>query len=192
MRSLLVALLLLSLLPSCTHDVPPSGLPTVERASVRVDAASPRPEDVASIDGLMRAFYEVVNVAPEAPRQWSRDRTLYVPWIRFVSIGKSENGKPDVDVWNHQQLVDETEPLVKSGFREREIFRGVRRYGNIAHVDSTYETVVGTGEKVRRARGVNSIEMYFDGGRWWIASVTWQSEDAEHPIPPELLPATSP
>jgi hypothetical protein len=28
-----------------------------------------RPEDVASVDGMMKAFYDVVNVAPDAPRQ---------------------------------------------------------------------------------------------------------------------------
>jgi hypothetical protein len=35
---------------------------------------------------------------------------------------------------------------------------------------------------------VNSLDLYFDGQRWWVASVLWQSEDAAHPIPPELLP----
>ncbi len=145
-----------------------------------VAAVPARAEDVASIEGMMRAFYEVVNVEPTGPRQWARDRTLYSPWIRFVAIGES------VDLWTHQQLVDETEPLVRAGFHEREIFRRVRVYGNIAHVDSTYETRMGSSEKVHR--GVNSVELYFDQHRWWIASVMWQSEDAAHPIPAQLLP----
>jgi hypothetical protein len=38
------------------------------------------------------------------------------------------------------------------------------------------------------SRGVNSIDLYFDGARWWIASVVWQSESARYPIPAELLP----
>ncbi|HMJ55697.1 MAG TPA: hypothetical protein VK540_26660 [Polyangiaceae bacterium] len=29
------------------------------------EALAARPEDVASIDGIMQAFYEVVNIAPE-------------------------------------------------------------------------------------------------------------------------------
>ncbi|MGZ6139162.1 MAG: hypothetical protein ACXWLA_00750 [Myxococcaceae bacterium] len=155
--------------------------------SVPVETIAPRPEDVGSVDGLMRAFYEVTNVAPDAPRQWARDRTLYVPWIRFVALGPGASGRPAVTVWTHQEFVDATEPLIQKGFVEREIFRTTRRYGNMVHVDSTYETLVGV-EQPRRIRGVNSIELYFDGQRWWVASVVWQSEDAAHPIPPELLP----
>ncbi|MGZ6069874.1 MAG: hypothetical protein ACXWK8_01580 [Myxococcaceae bacterium] len=155
--------------------------------SVPVETIAPRPEDVGSVDGLMRAFYEVTNVAPDAPRQWARDRTLYVPWIRFVALGPGASGRPAVTVWTHQEFVDATEPLIQKGFVEREIFRTTRRYGNMVHVDSTYEALVGV-EQPRRIRGVNSIELYFDGQRWWVASVVWQSEDAAHPIPPELLP----
>jgi hypothetical protein len=44
------------------------------------------------------------------------------------------------------------------------------------------------GPERRRSRGVNSIELYFDGTRWWIASVVWQSESPELPIPDSLLP----
>ena len=44
--------------------------------STPVESVAPRPEDVGSVDGLMRAFYEVTNVAPDAPRQCARDRTL--------------------------------------------------------------------------------------------------------------------
>jgi len=152
------------------------------------EALAARPEDVASIDGIMQAFYEVVNIAPNAPRQWARDRTLYSPWIRFVATGKSPSGRPEVTTWTHQQLVDATEPLIRKGFREREIHRIEHRYGHIAHVDSTYETIIGL-EKTKQSRGVNSIELYFDGARWWISSVMWQSEDAEHPIPATLLPS---
>ncbi len=151
---------------------------------VRVDTIPAKAEDVESVNGIMKAFYEVVNVAPDAPRQWSRDRTLYSPWLRFVALGKSGT-KPEV--LTHQQLVDESEPMVKNGFREREIYRTTRKYGNMVHIDSTYETLVGLGTP-KRSRGVNSLELYFDGTRWWIASVVWQTEDAEDPIPNELLP----
>ncbi len=149
--------------------------------------AAPRPADVETIDGIMRAFYEVVNFDAGAPRQWSRDRTLYSPWIRFVSIGRVVDGRPRIDVWSHQELVDQTDALGAQGFHERELFREQRQYGNTAQVRSSYVGWVGTDESAA-FRGVNNIDLYFDGARWWIASVMWQSEDAAHPIPPELLP----
>ncbi|HEU4412436.1 MAG TPA: hypothetical protein VFS43_44750 [Polyangiaceae bacterium] len=165
---------------------PSQGGPPAPAGRVRVVTVPPRPEDVASVEGLVKAFYEVVNVPPEGARQWDRDRTLYSPHIRFIAI----DGKGKVSVWDHQQLVESTEPLVAQGFREREIWRVTRRYGNMAHVDSTYETLRGPGGR-DVSRGVNSIDAYFDGGRWWIASVVWQSESARYPIPPELLPPAS-
>jgi hypothetical protein len=140
-----------------------------------------RSEDVSSIDGLMKAFYEVVNLPPGAPRQWARDRTLYAPWIHFVSSGTT------LEVFDHAAFVAATDPLIDAGFREREINRVVRRYGNVAHVESTYETRSGPSETL--TRGVNFLELYFDGTRWWVASAVWQSESAELPIPPTLLSA---
>ena len=169
-------LMTVALLPALVH--------AQTTAKVKVGTIPPKAEDVQSIDGIMKAFYEVVNVAPDAPRQWSRDRTLYSPWIRFVANGKTGT-KPEV--LTHQQLVDESEPMVQNGFREHEVFRTTRRYGNMVHVDSTYETLVGLAAP-KRSRGVNSLELYFDGTRWWIASVMWQTEDAQNPIPKELLP----
>lgn len=153
------------------------------RGNLEVQAIAPRPEDVASIDGLMRAFYDVVNIAPDAPRQWARDRTLYAPWIRFVGRGRG------VHVYDHQSLVDDTEPMVQRGFREREIHRVVRQYGNIAQIQSAYETL--SGPRSELSRGVNYLQLYHDGARWWVASVIWQSENSEHPIPPELTGATA-
>lgn len=173
MRTVLVNVLLL--VAACAHA------PETTPPSVHVETVPANPEDVSSIDGVMRAFYEVVNVAPDAPRQWARDRTLYAPWIHFVAIGSK------LTVFDHPSFVAQAEPLMREGFREPELRRIVHRYGNIAHVASSYE-LLRRSDGSRYARGVNYIQLYFDGQRWWIASVVWQDEDAEHPIPPELLP----
>lgn len=173
MRIALVNVLLL--VAACAHS-PESTTP-----SVHVETVPVNPEDVSTIDGVMRAFYEVVNVAPDAPRQWARDRTLYAPWIHFVAIGSK------LTVFDHPSFVEQAEPLMREGFREPELRRIVHRYGNIAHVASSYE-LLRRSDGSRHSRGVNYIQLYFDGQRWWIASVVWQDEDAAHPLPPELSP----
>lgn len=175
-RALLAALASLSLCASAGS------------AKVSVPRTEARAEDISSVDGLVRAFYEVVNVRPDAPRQWGRDRTLYSPWVRFVATSTGKDGRPVVEVWDHQQFVEATEPLVQRGFSEREIHRRTRIYGHIAHVDSSYETELASADGLLRSRGVNSIEMYFDGQRWWITSVMWMTESKQAPIPAELLP----
>jgi hypothetical protein len=37
-------------------------------------------------------------------------------------------------------------------------------------------------------RGINALELYFDGTRWWISSAMWTSETTDNPIPAAYLP----
>ena len=154
---------------------------------VEVPTISSRAEDVSSLDGIMKAFYEVISGPAGEPRQWSRDRTLYIPGVRFVAMTADEKGQPLAHVTDHQQFVDSTNAgLVTKGFFEWEIHRETKRFGNIAHIFSTYESRL-TKDGPVIARGVNSIELYWDGKRWWIASAIWDDERKDNPIPKDLL-----
>jgi len=150
-------------------------------------AAQPRPEDVTTLDGIIRAFYEVISGPAGTPRQWERDSTLYIPGVRFVAI-ETEQGKTTASVMTHEQYMHQADAgMVKGGFFEREIHREVRRYGDLAQVFSTYEWRQARDGPVK-GRGINSIEVFFDGKRWWIASATWQDETPSNPLPKAYLP----
>ena len=146
-----------------------------------------RPQEVATIDGVVAAYYEVVSGPAGQPRDWARDRTLYIPGVKFVAMSEKD-GKPVAEVMSHDEYIHRTNGwLVENGFFEKEIHRVTRRFGNIAHVWSTYESrnkpdgpVIG--------RGINSLELYWDGSRWWVASAVWDGERADNPIPKEYLP----
>ena len=75
--------------------------------------------------------------------------------------------------------------LVDSGFVEREIHRETNRLGPIAQVWSTYEW---SSEEGQSGRGINGIDLFHDGSRWWITHATWESEREGNPIPAEYLP----
>jgi hypothetical protein len=165
----------------------PRVLPAQNTTSVPVPTVEPRPEDVASIDGIMHAFYDVISGPAGAPRQWSRDRSLYIPDVHFVSMSKN-NDRINARVMTHQQFVDgSNEFLVAHGFYEIEIHRVTRRFGNIAHVLSTYESRERLDGPVTD-RGVNSLELFWDGKRWWIAAAIRDEERPDNPIPGDLLP----
>jgi hypothetical protein len=154
---------------------------------VEVPTISPRPEDVSSLDGIMKAFYEVISGPAGEVRQWSRDRTLYIPGVRFVSMGVNAKGEPVAHVMDHQQFVDSTDTdLTAKGFFEAEIHRETKRFGNIAHIFSTYESRI-TKDGLVIARGVNSIELFWDGKRWWIAGAIWDEERNGNLLPKEFL-----
>ena len=160
---------------------------TLAAGPLVAQAPTPRPEDVGSIDGIIKAFYDVISGPAGAPRQWQRDSTLYIPGVRFVSMDVRQ-GRPVAQVSDHGQYIANTnDGMVRNGFIERELHRVTRRFGNIAHVFSSYEfRATETGPV--QGRGVNSIQLFWDGNRWWIANATWDSERPDTPIPAELLP----
>jgi hypothetical protein len=155
---------------------------------VDVPTIPAKPEDVGSLDGIMKAFYDVISGPAGQPRQWSRDRTLYIPEIRFVSVSVDKNGKVQASTMTHQQFVDGANGgMVKQGFFETELHRVTRSFGKVTHIFSSYEMRSKPDGPVF-GRGVNSIQLYNDGTRWWIASVEWDDERDGNPIPKELLP----
>jgi hypothetical protein len=158
-----------------------------EHAHVQVETVAPRAQDVATINGVIKAFYEVISGPAGQPRQWSRDRSLYIPDVRFVSIERKRDGTIEAKPISHQEFVDRSDAsLVKRGFYESEIHRETQQFGQIAHVFSTYESRIKPDGPVI-ARGINSLELFNDGKRWWVLSVQWDEEREGLKIPEKWL-----
>jgi hypothetical protein len=157
------------------------------RRHVKAPKVAPLAADVATVDGVVKAYYDVITGPAGQQRQWSRDRSLYIPGVRFVSTGVAQ-GKPYARLMSHQDFVDGSDAgMVRDGFFEREIHRVTRTYGNIVQVFSTYEEHR-TADGPVQGRGINALQLYWDGSRWWVASAIWFDEDPAHPIPQEFLP----
>jgi hypothetical protein len=112
---------------------------------------------------------------------------MKIPEVRFVAMPERD-GRPAAWVTNHAGYARQSDQAFRrDGFFEREVHKVVRRYGNIAHVFSTYEFRA-TEDGPATGRGVNSLQLYRDGTRWWISNVVWDGERPGNPIPSELLP----
>jgi hypothetical protein len=137
-------------------------------------AQEPRPEDVSSIDGILRAYYEVVSgPAGEVPDA-ERDRSLHHPdaWVAIAHV--DADGRPGVRVMSLDGYHDDPTPR-SEGFWEWETERSVQRSGNMVHVWSHY-AIARTEGGEPYARGVNSITLFHDGTRWWIMG--WMFDSA--------------
>jgi hypothetical protein len=151
-------------------------------AGARCQAPPADPADVGTIEGIVHAYYDVINGPAGAPRQWRRDSTLYMPGATFVAMRESA-GKPAPDIMTPEQFrraVDHD--MVEQGFVETEIGHRIERFGNVAQVRSVYQN--------RRAakapllgRGVNYLLLYWDGTRWWISSAVWDDERPGSKLP---------
>jgi hypothetical protein len=149
------------------------------------------PRDVASIDAIIAATYDVISGPAGKKRDWERERSLFVPGARLVPTA-TVPGKTDVDlaplVLDVEGYIARVEPLFeKEGFYEKEIARRVEQFGGIAHVWSTYESRHDPSEPEPFMRGINSIQLFNDGKRWWILSIYWQHESKQHPLSQKYL-----
>ncbi len=181
----LASVLLVTLSALSRSQEPADGAQTERSPLTTTDA--PRSADAASVDAVVAAFYDVISGPAGQPRQWERDRALYVPGVQFVSLGV-RSGRPHAVVMDHAAFVETVnDDLVREGFFEREIHRVTRSFGSLTHVFSTYE-MRNTEDGPVIGRGVNSLQLFHDGERWWIAGAVWDDERSDDPIPPELLP----
>ena len=59
---------------------------------VTVSATAAKPEDVASIDAIIKALYDVISGPVGARRDWDRLRSLFIPGGRLIPTGIRPNG----------------------------------------------------------------------------------------------------
>ncbi|MGQ0542129.1 MAG: hypothetical protein ACT4O9_09820 [Blastocatellia bacterium] len=143
------------------------------------------PADVASIDSIMKAVYDVISGDAGKPRDWDRFRTLFHKDARLIPSGKNQQtGVVGANAFTPEDYIKRTEPVfAKQGFHERELARKVDQYGNIAQVFSTYHAFRKSDDKEPFLRGINSFQLLFDGKRWWVVTIYWQAESPDNPIP---------
>ena len=76
--------------------------------------------------------------------------------------------------------------LRREGFSETETARRLERYGNVAQVFSTFQARHLNEDAEPFIRGINSLQLIFQSGRWWILSLAWDDE-VTMPVPSEYL-----
>ena len=160
---------------------------TVMAQTTEVKEANPA--DVASLDAIMKAVYDVISGDAGQKRDWDRFRTLFHKDARMIPSGKNQKtGVFGATVLSPEDYIKRTETFfAKEGFYEREVARTVETYGNIAHVFSTYESFHSLSEKKPFMRGINSFQLLNDGKRWWVISIFWQAETPDNQIPNKYL-----
>lgn len=146
------------------------------------------PKDVATIEGIVHAYYDVINGPAGTPRQWRRDSTLYMPGAMFVAMTEA-GGAPKASPMTPEDFRRSTDAdFVKHGFFETEIGHRIERFGNVAEVRSVYETRREAGGPLL-GRGINYLLVYWDGQRWWITSAVWDDERPDNALPPDWIGA---
>jgi hypothetical protein len=151
--------------------------------------------DVASVDALMAALYDVISGPAGKPRDWDRFRSLFLPDGRLGVIrhaAPAADGQParmdDVVFLTPQDYVDRDDPFFKTnGFFERGVANRVEEFGNLVSVWSTYESRHAADDPKPFVRGINSLQIVKAQGRYWIASIIWDDERSGITLPEKYL-----
>ncbi len=145
-------------------------------------------KDVESVDAIINSLYNVISGPAGEKRNWERMRTLFIPEGKLMATGKRQDGTMGKRVMTVEDYITTSGPfLEKDGFFEREIGRKTEQFGSVVHVFSTYDSKRKLEEEKPFMRGINSIQLWNDGKRWWIVSVFWQAETSDNPIPEKYL-----
>lgn len=128
-----------------------------------------------TIDATLNALYAVIS-GPAGHRDWALYRSLFLPEAHSVLAVVRPGEAPRAKVLDVEGYIRRTDPYFQNNdFWEIETDRKTETFGNIAHVLSFYES--------RREEhgepftgGVNSIQLFYDGKRWFIASVMWNTQ----------------
>jgi hypothetical protein len=144
-------------------------------------------KDVESVDAIIHSLYQVISGPAGEKRNWERLRYLFIEEGRMIPTGRKADGSYVKKVLTVEEYIASSGPYIeKEGFYEEEIGRKTEMFGNIAHVFSTYAARKKPDEPAFM-RGINSIQLWNDGKRWWIISVFWQPETKETPLPSQYL-----
>lgn len=135
-------------------------------------------DDTATPETIIHAAYALISGRAAETRDWGRWRALHAPGARLIPIEISDEGARVARVMTPDEfIVSRSEFFSQHDFFEWETDREELRYGSLVHVWSRYEAAHEPGGRAIR-RGVNSIQLWHDGERWWILSVAWDAVEA--------------
>lgn len=149
-------------------------------------AYQPNTEEVATIEGITTALYEVIS-GPAGERNWSRLKALCKPNAQFNALVPSPEGEVRYQSLSLDEYIGKAAPFfMESGFYEVEIGRIVEEFNGIAQVFSSYETRTEV-EGEPFTKGINSIQLVYDEDRWWVVNILWGTATEESGIPKKYL-----
>jgi hypothetical protein len=143
------------------------------------------------LDQLIEAFYATIS-GPAGSQDWERAKLLFHPDARLVRTRLDGQGQPAAFSFSVEGYREATMPLLADiDFYEAEIARRTVRFGNIAQLFSAYEAYDRPAGGRLLKRGMNLIQLFDDGRRWWIMHVIWDDEREGVELPREIFDGRS-
>jgi hypothetical protein len=137
-----------------------------------------------SPDSLVQCLHKVLS-GPAGARNWELYRSLFHEKAILGSVRVDAQGHPTYSSSTPEEYIKRTDEFFRANdFYVEETHRITERFGDIMSLFSTYKFRVGDGAKPQqRGKGINSFQLIYDAGRWWIISLQYTNERPDLPMP---------
>ena len=133
--------------------------------------------DVSSEDAIIKVLYDVISGPSTQNRDWDRFRNLFTKEARMITVAvHKDSGKVVRTITPEQYIERNGKRLQEIGFIEAELNRITESYGAVTHAFSTYKSDYTVNGNPMKAQGINSIQLFNDGKRFYIVSVYWDGD----------------
>ena len=112
-------------------------------------------------------------------------KALFIPEARLMFVSLGADGTTTYRLETLDDWIARVKAKGHAVLEEKQLKYHIERYGNIAHLWSSY-TLQSDGKQV--ARGINSIQAIKEAGGWRVTGILVQAESATEPLPKEYLP----
>ena len=112
-------------------------------------------------------------------------KVLLIPEARMTFVSLGAGGAPSYTLETLDDWIARVKARGHAMLEEKQLKFHIERYGNIAHLWSSY-ALGSDGKQV--ARGINSIQAIKEAGGWRVTGILVQAESATAPLPKEYLP----
>jgi hypothetical protein len=144
------------------------------------------PKEVATIEAITETGLKIISGPKGQQRDMEKFKALFLPNAQMGGVFYKGDSS-FVRITTVEKFAERNGPAyTELGFYENVLGLRVERFGNLATAFQTYETRYGKDGKVE-ARGVNTYQLVFDKGRWWVASLLFTPETEKQPIPAKYL-----
>lgn len=143
-----------------------------------------------TVDGIIHALYDVISGPVGQERDWAAFRNLFAEDARmYIAVPDNDSGSVLKSITPEEYTNRNQTRLSDIGFNENELYRITNTYGAGTQVFSTYEShYTNTNGEEDITKGINNIQLYFDGERYFIVSIFWDANAKNIEVPDRYLP----
>jgi hypothetical protein len=162
-------------------------LATILAGALTASAMAQAPDAGCALPSEPKGIPAALDAAISGPADKDRAcmRALLIPEARMMFVSLGADGAPTYRLEALNDWIARAKARGHVLLEERQLKFQIERYGNIAHLWSSY-ALHSDGKQV--ARGINSIQAIKEAGGWRVTGIMVQAESATAPLPQEYLP----